>query len=300
MASNVGWNKNVPSGFSSIALGDDEFRSIKSFMQAWWEQEHYATDGSANSAGVHKPGSARAYVGTNSQLSNPETGRLFWTTDEARLYVGSESGWSQLPALGSVNTWTATQEFANSASSHAIRVHLAGESQPRLGFLNSGIIEFGPGNALPDVVLYRSGPDRLKTDDAFEASEISTVVIRAQALDIPGLNSELSATTIRADDLVVGNQGVVITNLVQGYVIFEVDQEISPGNHDSRATYLPGSGITIGDYVLVSGNQEFGVNYEASISTSQAEAVIVRRRNVSGSTMTVPSEIVKILVIKTN
>ena len=119
MATNSGWSKSVPSGASRVSSGDDEIRSFKSYMQEWWEEEHYGTDGSAASAGVHKLGTARAFVGTTSQLSNPtgdNAGRLMHTTDDGGLYVAnaSTSSWTLLTnsiTLGSDQTWTGTQEF---------------------------------------------------------------------------------------------------------------------------------------------------------------------------------------------
>lgn len=120
MASNSGWTTTLPSDESSAGLGDDEFRSLKSFMQAWWEEEHFATDGSSTSAGIHKQGSARAYVGTSSQLSNPEPGKLFInTTDDAIYGAFSTATWTRVASivqLDSVNAWTARQIFQSGAS----------------------------------------------------------------------------------------------------------------------------------------------------------------------------------------
>lgn len=125
MASNSGWNKDIPSGSSAIAQGDDEIRSFKSHMQAWWEQEHYATDGSTTSAGIHKPGSARAFVAASSALSNPTAdndGRLFFATDTNQMFVAnvSTSSWSVFAdniQLSSTQTWTGLQQFNAGASS---------------------------------------------------------------------------------------------------------------------------------------------------------------------------------------
>lgn len=125
MASNSGWTTGLPSGQSKVSDTDDEFRSLKSFQEAWWEQEHYATGGSASSAGIHRLGSGRAYVGTASQLSNPTAdnhGRLFFVTDDNVLRVGnvSTSSWSVLAdnvTLASDNSWTGANEFTSGISS---------------------------------------------------------------------------------------------------------------------------------------------------------------------------------------
>ena len=123
MASNSGWSKSVPSGSSSVAQGDDDIRSFKSFMQAAWEQEHYFTDGSTNSAGVLKAGAARVWQGATSILSNPtgdNSGRLIHATNN-KLYIAnaSTSSWSVVAdnvQTASPNTWSALQEFTSGIS----------------------------------------------------------------------------------------------------------------------------------------------------------------------------------------
>lgn len=124
MASNSGWTTELPSGQSKVSNTDEEFRSLKSYVEEWIETEHYATGGSTTSAGVHRLGSARAFVGTASQLSNPtgdNSGRIFWVTDTSELRVGnaSTSSWSVASdaiQLSSQQTWTALQEFTSGLS----------------------------------------------------------------------------------------------------------------------------------------------------------------------------------------
>lgn len=115
MASNVSWDESVPSGTSSIAQGDDDIRSLKSFMRSWISQEHYTTDGSTTSAGEHKKGSARAFQLPLSQISGVanRSGQLSHDTTNNYLWVGSGSSISNIAGAGvnSVNTWTARQAF---------------------------------------------------------------------------------------------------------------------------------------------------------------------------------------------
>lgn len=114
MASNAGWNKSIPSGLSPIAQGDDEIRSFKSFMQAWWEQEHYGTDGSASSAGVHKEGSARASSSTTPPTVAAPKGQLWHDPSTDEFFVHDGTSWVTISSnvrLSSVQTWTALQKF---------------------------------------------------------------------------------------------------------------------------------------------------------------------------------------------
>jgi len=115
MASNSGWSKGLPSATSSVALGDDDIRSNNSVLQAAWEDEHYFTDGSANSAGVHKEGSARIFTQAAQPTAVAPEGQLWHDTDDNALYVYAGSAWTQVnsagAAVGSINTFTAQQNF---------------------------------------------------------------------------------------------------------------------------------------------------------------------------------------------
>ncbi len=118
MANFDGFSVTVPSGTSAVSDGDNDMRSTKSYMKEWWEQEHYATDGSSASAGVHKEGSARAW----SQSAAPTAvniGQLWHDSDDDAFYVAEAAGtgsWTQISAsvtLSSVNTWTALNNFSS-------------------------------------------------------------------------------------------------------------------------------------------------------------------------------------------
>lgn len=125
MASNSGFDITVPSGTSSVSDGDDTMRSMKSFSKEWWEEEHYATDGSSNSAGVHKPGSARIFTQSSAPTA-VNIGQLWHDPDDDGLYVAEASGtggWQVLTnsiSLGATNTWTAKQTFSNVAVTGAV------------------------------------------------------------------------------------------------------------------------------------------------------------------------------------
>ncbi len=115
MASNSGWDKTVPSGTSAISQGDDAIRSLKSHMQEWWEDEHYATDGSTNSAGVHKTGSARAYSQSAQPTAVLPKGQLWHDPDDDAFYIYDGSSWQQISAnitLASNNSWSGFNDFA--------------------------------------------------------------------------------------------------------------------------------------------------------------------------------------------
>ena len=72
MANFSTWSKGVPSGASLQREFDDLYRSDKSILEATLNTEHYYTDSSKTSAGVHRLGSARVYMGARSALSVPK------------------------------------------------------------------------------------------------------------------------------------------------------------------------------------------------------------------------------------
>lgn len=86
------WNKDVPSGASLGRDIDNTMRSDKSILEAALNDEHYFESASSLSAGEHRRGSARVYVGTASQVSTVgDDGRLMFATDENALYVLSST-----------------------------------------------------------------------------------------------------------------------------------------------------------------------------------------------------------------
>lgn len=113
MASNSGFTDLLPSNTSSVALGDDDFRSTKSFMKNWWQQEHYALDGSAASAGVHKEGFARIYTQSAVPTAILPQGQLWHDPDDDSLRVATAAGTDSWVTLidGSVGTTAPAREY---------------------------------------------------------------------------------------------------------------------------------------------------------------------------------------------
>lgn len=89
--SQIGWNESNPSDTESAGLGDDRIRSLTTSIRIGMSGEH-TWPSSGGDAGVHLLGSARAYVGNQSQVSSSGTdGRLMWTRDQALFFhVGSD------------------------------------------------------------------------------------------------------------------------------------------------------------------------------------------------------------------
>lgn len=86
----IGWSESNPQGSDSIGLGDDEIRSLKTSVRIGLDSEHVWPSGGGD-AGVHRLGSARPYVGTQSLVSSTGTdGRLQWASDTSQFFhVGS-------------------------------------------------------------------------------------------------------------------------------------------------------------------------------------------------------------------
>lgn len=86
----IGWNESNPQDTDSAGLGDDEFRSLKTSLRIGLDGEHVWPSGGGD-AGVHRLGSARPYIGTQSLVSSSGTdGRLMWASDTSNFFhVGS-------------------------------------------------------------------------------------------------------------------------------------------------------------------------------------------------------------------
>lgn len=86
----ITWNENSPADGDNAGQGDDAIRSLKTSVRVGLDSEHVWPSGGGD-AGVHRLGSARAFVGAQSTVSSSGTdGRLMWTSDSSRLFhVGS-------------------------------------------------------------------------------------------------------------------------------------------------------------------------------------------------------------------
>jgi len=95
------WNKSKPAGTTPVSQADD-------YMRANWEalegnvgvtgigNEHHFT--SSDTECYHLEGSARAYVGTDTDknAADSKEGRLYLATDNNKLYYGnSDEAWTQ-------------------------------------------------------------------------------------------------------------------------------------------------------------------------------------------------------------
>lgn len=88
----IGWDETAPGDAAGAGFGALNFRSLKSAIRTGLAAEHDWPSSSGN-AGAHKKGSARAFVGSLSQVSSADTdGRLMWeTTTESLMYLSSTS-----------------------------------------------------------------------------------------------------------------------------------------------------------------------------------------------------------------
>lgn len=86
----INWDEGKPAGGDSLGIGDDEIRSTKTAIRTGLDTEHVWPSGGGD-AGVHRLGSARPYVGTQSLVSSTGTdGRLMWASDTSTFWhVGS-------------------------------------------------------------------------------------------------------------------------------------------------------------------------------------------------------------------
>ena len=191
MAPNSGFDITVPSGTSAVSDGDNTMRSMKSFSKEWWEEEHYATDGSSNSAGVHKPGSARIFTQSAAPTA-VNIGQLWHDPDDDGLYVAEASGtgsWQVLTnsiSLGATNTWTALQTFSAGVKiSSAVDNILGGDVTTDVGsiaaqaFASFNITVTGATTGSPVIVGFPTlASNQMQVFGYVSATNTVTVVIK--------------------------------------------------------------------------------------------------------------------------
>jgi len=247
MASIAGWNKNLPSDQSSAALGAAEFRSLKSFMQAWWEEEHYGTDGSSGSAGMHKVGSARAYVGSADSMPTPREGAIFFDPDERGIYVG-ESGttWRKIAGENSSWSWKAQHEFvAESPTSVLISTRTSGDSHPEFAIRADGLMGWGSGDTTQDVWLYREDPGVLTVDGTLKLSSLS---ISAVTVDTVQASNASIAGPIYVNEIVMS--GKTLKGIIRGIASFS-SGTIGAFESDSTIVDLGTTGVLGPDDLVI-------------------------------------------------
>lgn len=117
----IAWDEATPAGSEIIGNGDNRIRSMKTDLRNALDDEHVFPS-SGGTAGQHRAGSARAYFGTQSQVSASTTsaptqdGRLMMTSDTSRLFgVGSAGtvfiGGNKVPSFGSFAAITMPQRL---------------------------------------------------------------------------------------------------------------------------------------------------------------------------------------------
>jgi hypothetical protein len=108
MAVTVTWDdffETTPAGTDSPTAGDNIIRELKKATRERMEQEHIAgtTDATA-SHGIHRRGSAIAYLTNAAPTLRPGGGAISGTTDYGRLWFNSSQ--ANLPYVRDASGWT--------------------------------------------------------------------------------------------------------------------------------------------------------------------------------------------------
>jgi hypothetical protein len=135
------WDENSPSNEETAGLGDDRIRSLISTIRTGLDAEHVWNSAGGTGMGAHVLGSARVFVGTQSQVSSVGTdGRLMWASDSSRLFHVGSGGTALLggPTMLSVGSLPGSQRYmwqmemgtgiTNSSGSTIVTIHNSGFS----------------------------------------------------------------------------------------------------------------------------------------------------------------------------
>lgn len=186
LGSVITWDNTTPAGTESIGLGDDRIRSLKSAVQTAMDDEHIFPS-SGGTAGLHRLGAARAYVGTQSRVSasttsaNAGDGRLMVASDTSNLF-GVGSGGTQF--FGGPKVLSFGSHLGVTFPQRKFIAVEAGVADPDANgryvvtFPNSGFSEL-PVVYLQSMQTYASGPQGLiPTLYERSTSDFSAVIYR--------------------------------------------------------------------------------------------------------------------------
>lgn len=196
----ISWAEAVPAGSESVGLGDNRIRSMKTDLRTALDDEHVFPS-SGGTAGQHRAGSARAFYGTQSQVSASTTsaptadGRMMLTSDTSRLFgVGSGGtvllGGAHVASVGSFTPISWPQ-----------RKHLAFEMGVADSDVNGRYVVTFPNSGFSDVPFiylqslrtYATGNEGL-IPTLFErtTSEFSAVIYKDSGGTVSGGGTQLS------------------------------------------------------------------------------------------------------------
>ncbi len=119
------------------------------------------------------------------------SGRLYYATDSAKLYVNSasqrlSSGFLAGPSGQRVSTGAvsiggdvaasgAYNASRSSSASNAYTATVHADAQKRYAVTAGGVVNWGSGASAADMNLYRSAADTLRTDDTLVAGAVTSV-----------------------------------------------------------------------------------------------------------------------------
>lgn len=111
-------------------------------------------------------------ITSGTRPSSPFANQLIRETDTRRMYVWNptQSTWDQISVAGA-SQLTQYEVERTTTSDHAFRTKVTGEGVHRLIVQADGRMSWGNGSS-SDVVLYRSGPNVLRLEDAFNPDSI--------------------------------------------------------------------------------------------------------------------------------
>ena len=133
------WDITVPANSDNLSAGAEDMREFKEQVEARLNKEH-VDFGASTAGGEHVAGSAMAYYQSAVPTTDPagnaldtssttDDGRIFWDSDDNRLYVWNGTDFTtELAYLQSVATVSSGDalDITNSGTGNAIDVHLSG------------------------------------------------------------------------------------------------------------------------------------------------------------------------------
>lgn len=180
------------------------------------------------------------------------------TFDRFRLQAGGRMEWGPGNAARDISLYRASANLmalddallrstrsADTLFSYAAQV--TGDTVTRFGVRSDGRMVWGSGSATQDTNLYRSAADTLKTDDTFEATDLSvTNVATIDTLNVTTVNA--TGTTVTSGSLLSASTGWTVSTLSMarlkaGFATLNINFTRSGANITVDSAGAPSTGI---------------------------------------------------------
>lgn len=230
---------------------------------------------------------------SSTRPASPFQGQIILETDTGKAFIRLGASWVQIPTVNAAGTHIILSgvelNLTRSAANGTILYgQVTGDTFGRFLMNADGRMEFGPGNAARDTVLYRGGQSLLRTDDNFVAAGVlagqswesirtttsptvqGTTEVVIQTLTFPAISGTPYMVTAMQNI-----QSSALNDLVRMRLKWQAGSTFTAAGSTKLLTTLPSTGGVANRGMAVTLNKVFTPNVSGNVTvgiTFQREA----------------------------